>query len=60
MNTTLGGCIDNLETERGNALEGQRARRERRAVKAIKARIKASSSTKKSPTGPLRRAAKKS
>jgi len=43
MNTTLGGCIDNLETERGNALEGQRARREQRAVEAVQARIKASS-----------------
>jgi len=30
MNTTLGQSIDNLEMERGNALEGQRARREAR------------------------------
>lgn len=40
MNTTLGECIDNLETERGNALEGQRARREQRALKSVKARMK--------------------
>jgi hypothetical protein len=33
--------------ERGNALEGQRARREERTVKAVKARMKASSSSKK-------------
>lgn len=46
MNTRRGGCIDRLETERGNALEGQRARREHRAVKAAKARMEASSSSK--------------
>ena len=50
MNTTLGGCIDSLETERGNALERQRARRGQCAVKAVKARMKASSSSKKRPT----------
>ena len=58
MNTTLGGCIDSLETERGNTLEGQRARREQRAVKAVKARMKASSFSKTRPASTRR--AKKS
>ena len=49
MNTTLAESIDNLELERGNALEGQRARREQRAVKAVQARMKASSSSKTRP-----------
>jgi len=53
MNTTLGQTIDNLEMER-NALEAQRARREERAVKAVEARMKASSSSKKRPTGTRR------
>jgi hypothetical protein len=35
---TLGGCIDSLETERGNALEAQRARREQLAVKPLRPR----------------------
>jgi len=38
MNTTLGQAIDNLELERGNSLEGQRARREERAVKSLRPR----------------------
>jgi hypothetical protein len=54
MNTTLGRCIDSLETERGNALEGQRARREQRAVKALQARRKAISHSKRRPTGACR------
>jgi len=36
MNTTLGQTIDNLEMQRGNALEGQRASREQRAVKPLR------------------------
>jgi hypothetical protein len=60
MNTTLAESIDHLEMERGNALEGQRARREERAVKAVKARMKASSSSKSRPTSTRRSAAKKS
>jgi len=59
MNTTLGQTIDNLEMERGNALEGQRAR-EQRAVKAVQARMRASSSPKKRPTSTQRRASPKS
>jgi hypothetical protein len=54
MNTTLGQAIDHLELERGNALEGQRARREQRAVKAVQARMKGSSPAKKGATGTRR------
>ena len=60
MNTTLAESIGQLELERGNALEGQRARREQRAVKAVQARMKASSSSKKRPTSPRRPGKKKS
>ena len=50
MNTTLAESIDHLEIERSNALEGQRARREQRAVKALEARMKALTSVQKWPT----------
>jgi hypothetical protein len=44
MNTALGEAIDHLETQRGNALEGQRARREERAVRALQAQTKKAAS----------------
>jgi hypothetical protein len=45
----VGGCIDSLETERGNALEGQRTRREQRAVKALEGERKSPASPQKAP-----------
>ena len=52
MNTTHGDASTASKPKRGNALDGQRARREKRAVKAVNARMKASSSSKKRPPRP--------